>query len=155
MKMNNIEHYTDCWLYQMEQTTLYCKEKGEQFLRDVNSGLTLDQFISLDILSVQPDICQMELAKAILKDRVYTSRMLNTLEEKGLVERTVETKGKSLVKRLNLTAEGKKLHLELQQELEEAYDAVFNQFTEEEIELITKGIMKLKDAVSKITIMPL
>lgn len=149
------EHYTDNWLYQMQQTTAYCMEKGEQFLKDINAGLTLDQFITLDILSINSGFCQMDLAKAILKDRVYTSRMLNTLEDKDLVERKVETKGKRLVKKVYLTKEGKRIHSELLQELEEAYTDVFKSITDEEEKTIKKGIMKIKDCVSKFTVMPL
>lgn len=149
------EHYTNNWLYQMQQTTAYCFEKGEQFLKNINSGLTLDQFITLDILSIQPGLCQMDLAKAILKDRVYTSRMINGLEDKDLVERKIETKGKRLVKKIYLTRVGKKFHSELSQELEEAYTKIFEEITDGEEEIIKNGIMKIKDCVSKYTVMPL
>jgi DNA-binding MarR family transcriptional regulator len=149
------EHYTNNWLYQMQQTTAYCMEKGEQFLNSINAGLTLDQFITLDILSLNSGFCQMDLAKAILKDRVYTSRMLNTLEEKDLVERKIETKGKRLVKKVYLTREGERIHSELVQELEEVYIAVFKDIPDDEEEIIKNGIMKIKDCVSKYTVMPL
>lgn len=149
------EHYTENLLYHMEQTIVYCKEKGEQYLKSINSGLTLDQFITLDRLAINPGLCQMDLAKIILKDRVYTSRMLNILEEKGLVARRIETKGKRLVKKIYLTAEGEKIHSELQLKLRETYYEVFQDITDEEIEVIKQGVMKLKNCVSKFTIMPL
>lgn len=149
------KHYTDNWLYQMQQTTSYCFEKGEQFLKSINAGVTFDQFITLDIISISPGMCQMDLAKAILKDRVYASRMINGLEEKYLVERRNETKGKRLVKKIYLTKEGEKIHSELLRELEEIYTQVFAEITDEQQDILDEGIMRIKDCVSKYTIMPL
>lgn len=155
MENMKYELFTDSVIYQMQQTTAYCIEKGEQFLKAINAGLTIDQFTTIDVLSINDGICQMDLAKIILKDRVYTSRILNTLEEKDLVERRVETKGKRMVKKLYLTDEGKRVHSELKQDLEETFNTVFAEITDEEIGTIRKGIMKLKDCISKFTIMPL
>lgn len=149
------ESYTDHLLYHMEQTTAYCKEKGEQYLKAINAGLTLDQFVAVDTIVNNAGICQMDLAKLMLKDRVYTSRLLSTLEESGLIERKNETKGKRLVKKLYITPEGEKIHDELEQELKETYSEVFEEITDEELETIKKGIIKLKNCISKFTIMPL
>lgn len=153
--MMKYEHYTDSFVYHMEQTTAYCKEKGEQYLKSISSGLTLDQFIAVDILSINPGICQMDLAKVILKDRVYTSRLINALEEKGLAERRLETKGKRPVNKLYLTKEGEKLLSELQEELQEVYEEAFKDFDKKELEATINGILKLKECISKFTVMPL
>ncbi len=149
------EFFTDSIIYQMQQATAYCLEKGDQYLKAVNSGLTLDQFITLDVLANQEGICQMDLAKIILKDRVYTSRLVNVLEEKELIDRKLETKGKRLVKKLYLTDEGKNLHLEIKNDLEVSFNEVFSEVTDEELRSISQGIMKLKNCISKFTIMPL
>lgn len=153
--MIKYEHYTDNFIYHMEQTTAYFKEKGEQCLKNMNAGLTLDQFIAVDILSINPGICQMDLAKVILKDRVYTSRLINALEEKGLAERRLETKGKRPVNKLYLTKEGEKLLSELQEELQEVCEEVFKDFDSKELEATINGILKLKECISKYTVMPL
>lgn len=149
------ENFTDCWIYQMKQTIAYCQEKGEQYFKAINVGLTLEQFSALDILSYNNGICQMDLAKMILKDRVCTSRIVGALEEKGLIERRVETKGKRPVKKIYVTEEGEKIHSELKQELEEKFGDVFAEISDEEIEMISNGIQKLKNCISKFTIMPL
>jgi len=149
------ENYTDSVIYQMQQTTLYCQEKGEQYFKAINAGVTLDQFSALDVLSHNSGICQMDLAKIILKDRVYASRIVGVLEEKRLIERRIETKGKRLIKGLYLTSEGEQIHSELKQELEEKFNSVFKEISDEEMEIITKGVLKLKQCLSKFTIMPL
>lgn len=149
------DHYTECLMYQMEQLTAYCHEKGEQYFKAINAGLNLDQFVVLDVLSYNNGICQMDLAKIILKDRVYTSRIVNILEEKGLIERKLETKGKRLIKGLYLTNEGKKNYNELKEELHDTYGDVFNEISDEEINTIRNGIQKLKDCIAKYIVMPL
>ena len=152
MKYNSL---TESFIYQMEQTTAYCREKGEQYLKAINAGLTIDQFVAIDILSNNSGICQMDLAKMLLRDRVYTSRILSTLEEKGLVERKIRAKGKVMIKEITLTKDGLNLHSEIKGELKAIYDKVFEEITDAEMEVISNGIMKLKDCISKFTIMPL
>ncbi len=149
------EHFTDSLIYQMVQLTAYCHEQGEQYLKAINAGLTLDQFAVLDVLTQNKGLCQMDLAKIILRDRVYTSRILSTLEEKNLIERKLETKGKRLVKGLYLTIDGEEIYAELKCEIDEKFSKVFEEITDEEYSIISQGIQKMKDAISKYTIMPL
>ena len=74
--------------------------------QNLNIPLTMDEFVALDVIQANDGICQRELAKLILKDRPNTGRILNSLEEKGYVERFVDTKNNRLVRKMILTEEG-------------------------------------------------
>jgi len=56
-------------------------------LNDLN--LTLSQFVVLKILRKQNGICQNELAFITERDKTSLTRLINTLETKGLVSRQV------------------------------------------------------------------
>lgn len=105
--MYKVEHFTDSIFYQMELTAKYCKSLGMQIFSKLNIPITIDEFSALDVIMLHNGICQRELAKLILKDRANTGRILNSLEERGLIERFVDTKNKRLVRRVILTEKGK------------------------------------------------
>lgn len=153
--MNSKEdcHYIDSIIYAMEHTVVYCKVKGSQIFTELDLGITSDQFTTLDAIYSSKDICQRDLSKLILKDRSNTGRLLNILEEKGLIERFVETKNNRLVKMIYITEQGKKLIEENQPNIRNAFLQAFSDVSDEEIENLRKTLDKLKTGLSKITTM--
>lgn len=105
--MYKCQHYTDSIFYQFEQTAKFCKHLSMQVFQKLEMPVTPDEFYALDVIMLNEGICQRELAKIILKDRPNTGRILDSLEEKGYVERFVDTKNNRLVKRVKLTPNGK------------------------------------------------
>lgn len=148
MKECEYEHYLENIVYLMEQTSICCKTKGEELFKKMNVGITLDQFLILDTISASQGLCQIELANLILKDRSYTSRQVSVLEEKGFVDRKIDTKGKRLIKGLNLTAAGVKMLEDYQDRLKQAYFDAFKDFSDEEFQIIRNGLTKMKDCIT-------
>lgn len=64
----------------------------------------------MDTIVRSPEISQIELARLLLKGRAHITQMLNSLEEKGLISRTNETKNGRQVRKTSLTEEGKKIY---------------------------------------------
>ena len=122
--------------YLIDKTAVYLKVYGSQFFNSKNFGITLEQFIALVALFENDNICQRDLSKLILKDRSNTSRILNILEEKGLVERAIDTKQKRLVKKVCLTQKGRNLILEIGPEIKEAYQKLIAGISDEEMAVI-------------------
>jgi len=151
MKEKQISHYTESVFYSMEQTVVYLSVKGAQFFNQLDIGVTIDQFTTLDILYMNNNICQRDLSKLILKDRSNTGRILNILEQKGFVERKAETKGKRLVKNVCITPKGKKLVEEMQPRLKDAFLQVFEDISEDEFDYMRIFLDKIKDRLSKTT----
>ena len=111
--MYNCEHYIESIYYQLEQTARYCRYLGLQIFQKLEVPVTMDEFIAMDTISLNDGMCQRELAKLILKDRANTGRILNSLEEKGYIERFVDTKNNRLVRKMRLTQKGKDVTLEV------------------------------------------
>lgn len=151
MKEQESCHYTESIIYSMEQTVIYFRVKGAQFFNELNIGVTIDQFVTLDAIYCNNDICQRDLSKLILKDRSNTGRILNILEEKGFVKREIETKGKRLVKKVYITDKGKKVIEEYQPKLRNAFSKIFDDVSEEEFATLRNTLAKLKNSLSKTT----
>ena len=107
--MHNCEHYIESIYYQLEQTARYCRYLGSQIFQKLDMPVSMDEFVTMDTISLNDGMCQRELAKLILKDRANTGRILNSLEEKGYIERFVDTKNNRLVRKMRLTPEGREI----------------------------------------------
>ena len=151
MKENKNCHYTESVIYSMEQTVVYFKIKGAQFFKQLNIGITIDQFAALDAIYTNDDICQRDLSKIVLKDRSNTGRILNILEENGFIKRLAETKGKRLVKKIYITDEGRKMIEDNQEKLRTAFSKVFDDVSSEEFDKLRKILNKIKESLSKTT----
>lgn len=149
--MEENRHYFDSVIYLMEQTVIYAKIKGAQFFSQLDMGITIDQFITLQAVYSNPDICQRDLSKLILKDRSNTGRILNILEENGFVTRALEAKGNRPVKKIYITEKGKILVEESMPRLGKAFHQVFEDVTDEEFDILRKTLNKLKTSLSKTT----
>lgn len=100
------KHFTDSIFYQIELTAKYCKLLGQQIFDKYNAGMTVEEFSTLDTLYCNPEICQRDLAKLILKDRANTGKLIDSLERKGFVTRHLSIKNNRPVKIAKITPEG-------------------------------------------------
>lgn len=109
MKISEETHYINTVYYKIEQTAKYCRHLGTQIFEKLRLPLTLDEFATLDTISLYGEICQRDLAKLILKDRPSTGRILNSLDERGFITRFADTKNNRLVRKMKLTKEGNEI----------------------------------------------
>lgn len=151
MKEKEVIHYIDSALYSMEQTAVYLRIKGAQFFNELNLGITVDQFVALDAIYCNEDICQRDLSKIILKDRSNTGRILNILEENGFITRELETKGKRPVKKIYITKKGSNLVEESLPQLSSAFHNIFEEISEDEFKMLRAILEKIKKSLSEIT----
>lgn len=104
--IEDFKHYTESIFYELEFTAKYIKKMGYNYCNELNVGVGPEETLALDIIYLNPGICQRDLAKKLLKDRAGTGRVLLQLEAKGFVERFVDTKGNRLVRKMKLTESG-------------------------------------------------
>ena len=139
--MVDCEHYTDSIYYQFEQTAKFCRHLGMQVFQKLNLPVTLDEFAALDTILVNEGICQRDLAKLILKDRPNTGRILNSLEEKGYIERYADTKNNRLVRKMKITEQGKQISKDVTTALKKYIDKIPKIFSEKDKQDL-KDLMK-------------
>lgn len=104
--IEDFKHYTESIFYELEFTAKYIKKMNYYYCNELDMGIGPEETLALDIIYLNPGICQRDLAKKLLKDRAGTGRVLLQLEAKGFVERFVDTKGNRLVRKMKLTQNG-------------------------------------------------
>lgn len=142
--MVDCEHYTDSIYYQLEQTAKYCRYLGMQMFQKLQLPVTLDEFAALDTILINEGICQRDLAKLILKDRPNTGRILNSLEEKGYIERYADTKNNRLVRKMKITEEGKRISAEVTKILKAYINKIPKVYSEEDKNKLRESIIRFR-----------
>lgn len=147
--MQREKHFINSIYYQLEQTAKYCKYLGNQLFERLNLPIPLDEFVILDTIFVNGEICQRDLAKLILKDRPSTGRLLNSLEEKGLIKRFADTKNNRLVKKTKLTAKGQKLLTQITAVLKDYFASLPGMLTGEKVQELKIRIQEFREGLEK------
>ena len=147
--MYKCQHYTDSIFYQFEQTAKYCRFLGVQVFQKLNMPISPDEFYALDVIMMHDNICQRELAKLILKDRPNTGRILDSLEEKGYIERFADTKNNRLVRRMKITDTGKKITEETSERLREYISNLAKIFSDEDKNRLKELIIRFRENLEK------
>ena len=147
--MYKCQHYTDSIFYQFEQTAKYCRFLGVQVFQKLNMPISPDEFYALDVIMMHDNICQRELAKLILKDRPNTGRILDSLEEKGYIERFADTKNNRLVRRMKITGTGKKITEETSERLREYISNLPKIFSDEDKNRLKELIIRFRENLEK------
>jgi len=138
------EHYTESTFYAIELTSKYIKRMGLNYFNKINMEITPEEFLALDVIFLNPGMCQRDLAREILKDRAGTGRILLSLEAKGMVERFVTTKGNRLVRTMKLTDKGEETRKKCENTLTPSILKIREQFTDEDSRELKRILKKLR-----------
>ena len=139
------KHYTDTLNYELEKTARLMRMLSIQFFEKLQIILSIDEYAALDTISCHDGICQRDLAKLILKDRANTGRILNSLEDKGLVTRFVDTKNNRLVRKMAITEAGYKMLLNINKKVESYVFETKQIVTEQEIDAVYASLKRLRE----------
>jgi len=147
---NSIIHFQNSVLFEIEQISKYAHELSKDFFKKHNIQITPEEFRMLDVLYCNPNSCQRDLAKIILRDRIHTGRLIDSLEKKGMLERHNETKGKRLVKRMTVTKKGMDCYVETIKAIQPQFKKLEKKFTLKQIEELRVTLQRLKQNISEI-----
>ena len=150
MKKGKIKHYTESIHFDIEQTARVVKLMANQLFNSLELDLMPDEYCALDVISCHSGICQRDLAKLIFKDRANTGRILNSLEEKGLITRFVDTKNNRLVRKMAMTESGFKKLQNINNALENHLKFAQEYFSHEEMEALQSALRKFRESAEKL-----
>lgn len=140
-----LKHYTDTLNYELEKTARVMRILGIQLMEKLKIDLMLDEYVALDIISCHQGICQRDLAKLIIKDRANTGRILNSLEEKGLITRFVDTKNNRLVRKMAITEKGYKVLISINKKIESYIAETKRIVSEDELDGLYSSLKKVRE----------
>ncbi len=145
-----IKHYIDSLHYDLELTAKYTKTLGIQILEKFNPDIPIDCFVALDTIFCNPGICQRDLAKLILKDRANTGRALEILEKAGYIERYNDTKNNRLVRKMEITEDGKQFLQKSTEYFRPIKDQIDTIISAEEEKLVRDILKKLREGIENL-----
>jgi len=140
------EHFTDTIFYQIELTAKYCKLLGQQVFEQYQAEISVEEFAVLDTILCNGELCQRDVAKLILKDRANTGKLLDTLENKGLIKRILSMKNNRPVKLIELTDAGRK-------KIDYAINKIRPHYTEVKKKIANSDLAKVKDLMKDLRTM--
>lgn len=149
MGITKEKHYINSLYYQVEQTAKYCRHLGTQLFAKLQFTISLEEFVTLDTLIINGEMCQRDLAKLILKDRPSTGRILNSLEEKGYIKRFADTKNNRLVRKVTLTDDGKKILNDTTKTIKKYLEKIPHTFSLEKIEETKRCMIEFRECLEK------
>ncbi len=142
--------FSESVFYKISQLAIYTEKLAQNFFEIRNVDLTHDEFCALNIILNHPNICQRDLAKIILRDRVRTGRILNSLEDKGYIKRTNTTKNNRLVRLLTITKNGENFYNNEFRIMNQVMEKLLEKFPEEKMTELKASLEKLENALSEI-----
>lgn len=136
--------------YKIQQLAIYCDKMADNFFEIRNVDLTHDEFAALNFVLNNPDICQRDLAKLLLRDRVRAGRIITSLEDKGYIKRTNATRNNRLIRKLQITNAGKKIYNEQFNIMQQIMKVLTKKFSEKQMNELLASLSELENALSNI-----
>ena len=143
-------HYIDTIYYDLALTANLMKTLGIQLFEQLELGISPLEHATLDTIYCNEGICQRDLAKLILKDRANTGRILDSLEEKGLITRFIDLKNNRLVKKMQVTESGQLKLEEINEKIQCYLKSINNQISEEEIAQLQTSLQKFQNKLLEV-----
>lgn len=147
------DKYFSCYAgtlsYLIDKTSIYLRLRGSILLAELGADITLEQFITLDAISVCKNLCQRDLAKILLKDRSNVTRILNILEHKGLIQRITVSKGNRIVKSAELTKAGYEMLNKTQNKMKNDFNELMSNFSASDLKTLEKVLNEISSKISE------
>lgn len=144
------KHYIDTIIFSVDLIIKGLKNELKQKIDSLNIGITGEQFVVLDTIYCYPNIYQQKLSDLLSKDKSNTTRILGVLEHKGYIYKTISKHNNRLVNLLNITDEGKKVIKNNMPNMKKFLTDVFQNITDEEIELLHSLSEKFQKDLTKV-----
>lgn len=145
MKEIKKNHYIDTVIYSVDMIIRNLKFELRRRVDNLGMGITAEQFVVLDTISLYKDLYQQKLSDILMKDKSNTTRILKVLEDKGLISRVAGKVNNRLVYMLNITKEGQDLVKHNMPKIKKIITTIFKSITDDEIDILHS----LSDKVQK------
>lgn len=148
MKEIKLNHYVDTIIYSIDMIIKNLKTELKHKIDKLNLGITGEQFVVLDTVSYYDNIYPQKLSDIMMKDKSNTTRMIQILADKGLITKEIGKINNRLVYQLKITKKGKKLVDDNMPKIKKYITEIFENISDEEIELLHKMSRKFETALS-------
>ena len=149
MKEIKLNHYVDTVIYSADMIIRNLKNELKRRIDRLDLGITGEQFVVLDTVSYYENMYPQKLSDIMMKDKSNTNRMIKVLVDKGLLTKEVGKNNNRLVYLLKVTDRGKKLVDDNMPLIKKYITEIFENISDEEIELLHSMSTKFEKALAK------
>lgn len=128
--------------YSIEKAIKTYRQFAQRRLAAAGYGLTVDQWLMLNVMDEEPGIQQGAVAEAVFKDKASVARTMDLLVQAGLVARTVPANDRRSV-RLALTAKGRKQREALEPVVSNYRKRALTGISQREIDQLNATLLKI------------
>lgn len=145
-----VRKYTESFYYQIKLTEKLIKIWCKQIEESLDLPVTIDEMTTLSIIKENDgNIHQRDLAQMIFKDRANTGKLLNNLEEKGLITRVDATKNKRQAKIINVTDKGDEIIAMFREEIEPLFEKLKERTSEDDRIIVKQYLQNVRDVITE------
>ena len=138
----NSNQQTEMHGFILERTAKRMKQYFQQQLSNANTGITIDQWVLLQILDEQEGLSQLEIAKAAYKDAPTVTRIIDLLCKKKLAIRVADPQDRRRFK-IQLTKTGHKKIEEVTPIIKNAREAAWKGLNQKETNQLVQVLDKV------------
>lgn len=139
----NLKSPSETIFYTIESTIKEYRKSSQKKLSSEVNDMTIDQGMILAFLDKYPDKTQKEIAAMAFKDNASMTRMLDLMEKKNYIERSINQENRRRFN-IEITAKGKKVLKTLTPIIVDNRENALNGISEEEIVQLETILMKIK-----------
>ncbi len=132
----------------LERTAKRMKRFFQERLVAADAGITVDQWVVLNQLDKEQGQSQLDIAKAVFKDAPTVTRILDLLEEKGLIMRVPDTTDRRRFN-IQLTSAGKMKIEEVWPYMKAGRQKAWTGLDDESINQLTESLNHIFENINK------
>ena len=136
------EKLTDIIFYTLEKSIKTYRQFAQKRISEKGYNVTIDQWLVLKILHDNEGITQQQLAEIVFKDYASVTRIIELLVNKKYIQRDFHSSDRRRFE-LTLSAEGKKLLLKIQDDIDENRSKALKGISKSETETVRKTLNKI------------
>ena len=143
MKEINTADYSSSFVYSVDQVLAKIKSVIGQYVSGLKINVTAEQFSVLNTICKNENICQQDVVQILSKDKSNVKRIVEILEKKHFITKTLGKRKNRTVNYLAATKFGRELINNNEEKIRNYISGMFDGISREELSVFKKVIAKL------------
>ncbi len=142
--------YSESIWFQLRLTSRYISLMGNQAFEKLKFDISFEDYILLDLIANNEDICPRDLARMLLRDRSNVGKIVSGLEQKKLIKVKADIRNNRSIKKLCITEKGIKLCNEMYLKIQPYIDLMNKSISEKDKKHISFILEKCRKTLDEI-----
>lgn len=137
--------------YQIDYTANFNKSFRREFqVKYVSTEISADEMAIFYCIYFNPKMSQSEMAKFLFKGKAHVGKILNDMEERGLIKRIADTRDNIIIKRNEITPKGMVFLEKGYNETDRIKNAMKKEFSQDEIDNLISYLKRYRKILNSL-----